>query len=197
MMPQLLSVFDESIAVFRIALFGVAAALAALCAVDWMVRTRKLSPFGPVARFMRTTMDPLLKPVERRVVRAGGLPSSAPWWALAAVVLAGIVLLSLLGFARSELGLVYYSVTSGPGGVTRLLISWLFGLLQLALIVRVLLSWLPVFPGAWYSRWSFALTEPMLKPLRRVVPLVAMMDITPIIAYFALGLLEGFFMRLA
>ena len=195
-MQTFLNAFDTSLSALRTGLLGLAAALAALCVVDWMVRTRKLSPFGAVARFVRSTMDPLLKPVERRVVRAGGLPSSAPWWALAAVVLAGIVLLSLLGFVRSQVAFLYSSLTGGPGAIARLLIIWVFTVLQIALIVRVILSWIPMRPGAWWWRWSFALTEPFLKPMRRVIPMIGMMDITPIVAWLLLGLLQDFITRL-
>jgi YggT family protein len=197
MMPSLLHAFDASLAVLRMVFLGAAAVVATVCSLDWMVRTRRLSPFGPVARFMRKTIDPLLKPVEHRVVRAGGLPSNAPWWALGAIVLAGIVLLSLLGFARTELAFVYDSVTGGPAAIARMLIGWIFALLQLALIVRVVLSWVHFRPGAWYSRWSYALTEPMLKPLRRIIPTIGMMDITPIVAWVLLSLLQGVFMKAA
>jgi YggT family protein len=195
-MEIFLNAFDSTLAALRVGLFGVAAALAVVCGVDWAVRTRKLSPFGPVARFMRNTVDPLLRPMERRVVRAGGLPASAPWWALGAVVLAGIVLLWILDFVRSQIAFLYMSLTSGPSGVARLLITIVFTALQLALIVRVLLSWIPMRPGAWYWRWSYALTEPFLKPLRKVIPLIGMMDITPIVAWFLLGLVQSFFLRL-
>jgi YggT family protein len=195
-MNSVVLAFDALVAALRLGLFGVAAALTVLCTVDWLVRTRKLSPFGAVARFMRSTVDPLLKPVERRVVRAGGLPASAPWWALATVVLAGIVLLSLLGFVRSQIEAVYLSLTGGPRGVVRLLVLWAFTVIQIALIVRVLLSWIPMRPGAWWWRWSYALTEPMLRPLRRVIPAIGMMDITPIVAWFLLGLLQGFVTRM-
>ena len=110
MMQVFLNAFDSTIAALRVGLLGVATVLAALCAVDWMVRTRRLSPFSPIARFMRGSVDPLLKPVERRVVRAGGLPSSAPWWALGGVVLGGILLLWLLEFVRSQVAFLYVSV---------------------------------------------------------------------------------------
>jgi YggT family protein len=40
-------------------------------------------------------------------------------------------------------------------------------------------------------RWAFVLTEWFMAPLRRVVPSLGMIDITPIIAYFALSILEG------
>lgn len=195
-MQLFIEAFDSLLGMLRLVLFALAAALAVLCLVDWLVRTRRLSPFSPVARFMRARIDPLLRPIERRVVRSGGLPSSAPWWALATVVLAGIVLLSLLGFVRSQVTFIYFSFTHGPGAFVRLLIVWAFTVLQIALIVRVILSWIPMRPGAWYSRWSFALTEPLLKPLRRIIPPIAMMDITPIVAWFVLGLLQGILTRL-
>ena len=35
------------------------------------------------------------------------------------------------------------------------------------------------------------LSEPILRPLRRVIPSLGMIDITPIVAYFGLVLLEG------
>jgi YggT family protein len=195
-MQPFLDAFDSALVALRLALFGVAAVLAAVCTMDWMVRTRRLSPFSAIARFMRNSIDPLLKPIERRVVRAGGLPSSAPWWALATVVLAGIVLLSLLEFLRSQIGFVYYSLTGGPGGIVRLLITWVFAVVQLALIVRVLMSWFPFRPGAWWWRWSYAITEPILKPLRKVIPMIGMVDITPIIAWVGLGLIQGFLTRM-
>ena len=195
-MQTFLELFDTAMAMLRVGLFALAALLAALCAVDWLVRTRKLSPFGATARFMRATVDPLLRPIERRVVRAGGLPSSAPWWALAAVALAGIVLISLLEFARSQAGFLYASLTGGPAAMIRLGIIWVFTIVQIALIVRVLLSWIPLRPGAWYWRWSYALTEPILKPLRRIIPTIGMMDVTPIVAWLLLGLLQGIVLRL-
>jgi YggT family protein len=194
-MQAILYLFDATIDTLRRVLFGVAVVLTVICLVDWLVRTRRLSPFGSVARFMRTTFDPLLKPIERRVVRAGGVPSSAPWWALGGVVLGGIVLLGVLGFVRGQVAFAMFSLSSGPNGFVRLLITWGFAILQIALIVRVLLSWFPMRPGAWYWRFSYRLTEPMLKPLRRIIPLVGMMDITPIVAWFVLNLAEGFLLR--
>ncbi|HVT37578.1 MAG TPA: YggT family protein [Gemmatimonadaceae bacterium] len=195
-MRVILGVVDAALPVIRGAFLALAAILAAVCGVDWLVRTRRVSPFGPVARFMRTTVDPLILPVERRIVRSGGLPSSAPWWALAAVVLAGIVLISILEFARTQAALVALAIDSGPGGIYRLLVSWTIAILQVALIVRVVLSWVHAPPGAWYVRWSYQLTEPILRPLRRLVPMMGMMDITPIIAWFLLGLLRGFLLGL-
>ena len=193
-MSILLSVIDTLLPVVRVAFFGAAVVATALCTADWLVRTRRLSPFSGAARFIRSSVDPLLAPVERRIVRAGGSPTSAPWWGLAVVIIGGIVVLSLLGFLRAQLLFLAYAAGAGPGGLLRLAISWTFSLLQIALIVRVLSSWIRVSPYSPWIKWSFVLTEWLLRPLRQVVPTIGMLDITPIVAYFALSLLERLFL---
>ncbi|MFI5312168.1 MAG: YggT family protein [Gemmatimonadales bacterium] len=195
-MPVILSAIDSGLALLRGGFLAVAAVLAVVCGVDWLVRTRKIGPFGPVARFMRANVHPLMAPVERSVVRAGGLPSSAPWWALVFVVLAGIVLISVLEFVRGQLASAYFAIGSGPRGLYRLVVSWAFQVLQLALIVRVVISWVRARPGAWYVIWSWRLTEWFLRPLRRLIPTIGMVDISPLVAWFLLGLVEGALLRL-
>lgn len=194
-MNVVLGWFDAALSVIRGGFFGVALVLGGVCAVDWLVRARKINQFGPIARFMRGTFDPLIAPVERRVVRAGGLPQAAPWWALVFVVLAAIVLISLLQFMRNQLEFLLFSMEGGPRGIYHVLVSWTFAILQIALIVRVILSWVHVRPGHWIVRWSYNLSEPLLRPLRRLIPTLGMMDITPIIAYLLLNILQSVLLR--
>jgi YggT family protein len=186
---ELLQAVDVGIDLVRRALFVLAALLFVIFAVDWLVRTRRLSPFGAVARFFHRVVDPLLEPVERRVVRAGGLPSAAPWWALVAAVAGGILLLLLLNGARGVLDEAMIASRSARG-LYRLLVAWTFGILKLALIVRVVASWLRVSPYVRWLRWSSALTEWLLRPLRRVIPPVGMMDVSPIAAIVVLWVAE-------
>jgi YggT family protein len=173
----------------RVALFYLGALMAVICAMDWAVRTRRISPFNRVARFFRLRVDPLMLPVERMVVRAGGLPASAAWWSLVAFVVSGIILISLLDFVGNILFQIV-AVSQQPADLPRLLASWGFAILRLALLVRVVSSWLPVSPYSRWIRWSYVLTEWMIAPLRRLIPLVGMIDITPLIAWFALSLIQ-------
>lgn len=66
------------------------------------------------------------------------------------------------------------------------LILLLIRLLQLAIIVRVILSW--VAPGArsWWLDQFRRFTEPMFARLRQFIPLVGGMDFTPLVAYLIL-----------
>src|SRR6185312_7350993 len=93
---------DAVTQVLRTALLSIAVVFGVICLLDWAVRTRKISPFNAVARFCRSTVDPIIAPIERRVVRAGGSPAAAPLWALAAVVIGGILLLTLVDVIRLE-----------------------------------------------------------------------------------------------
>ena len=192
-MPTFLAALGTVLALLRTVLFALAVVLAVVCLVDWLVRTRRLSPFGPVARFFRARVDPLMMPVERRVVAAGGMPTSAPWWALAAVVIGGIVFITLSQYLADVLARGVFYASRGPSGIVFFL-AWLaFRVLGLAIIVRVLLSWIPgVSPYSRWARWAFVLSEPILRPLRQVIPTIGMIDITPIVAYFLLQLVERF-----
>jgi YggT family protein len=191
--PTSLLWFDTFLGILRVSLFVAVGILAVVCLLDWLVRTRRINPFNPIARGMRSTIDPLMAPVERRVVRAGGLPASAPWWTLVFAVVGAIVLIVLLEFIRGQAILIAMSSSAGAGGIAVLLLRWTFSILRLALIVRVISSWVRVSPYSPWIRWSYHLTEWFMAPLRQIVPTIGVIDITPIVAYFLLSLLQAAF----
>ena len=185
-MNAFLTDFDLMLGGLRLAIFAAAVVVAVVALVDWLVRTRRISPFSGVARFFRRSVDPLMVPVERMVMRAGGQPASAPWWSLVTVVLGGILLLFLLGILRGILGQLG-SAIGEPRLFPVLIVSWAFKIIELALIVRVLSSWFPISPYSRWVRWTYPLTDWMLIPLRRIIPTIGMVDITPIVAYLILS----------
>jgi YggT family protein len=191
-MSTLIDSLGIAIGVLRVVFLVVAGVAVAVCVIDWAVRTRRINPFTGIARFFRRSIDPLLAPIERRVVRGGGLPSTAPWWGLGAVVIGGILVLVALDFLRGQLAVLAVAMSLGGRGIARVLVSWAVGVFQLALIVRVILSWVSVSPSSRWVRWAYTLTEPLLRPLRRVVPPIGIIDITPIVAYFLVWIVSGF-----
>jgi len=52
--------------------------------------------------------------------------------------------------------------------------------LQILIFIRVILSWLPMGQNP-VSEFVFRVTEPLLAPLRRVLPRFGMMDLSPMI----------------
>jgi YggT family protein len=71
------------------------------------------------------------------------------------------------------------------------LIVQLINLYGIALFARVILSWFPIDPsGPMASIFSFlyTITEPVLAPVRRMVPAIGGLDLSPLIVFFALRL---------
>jgi len=69
----------------------------------------------------------------------------------------------------------------------------LFQVLFLAILGRALLSWFPVRPGNPFFLLAVILhqiTEPILGPLRRIIPTIGMIDISPIVALFLLQIVQ-------
>ncbi len=187
---QLLAGYASFIGAAKTVLLFIGVLVAALCALDWAVRTRRISPFSRAARLTRSRVDPMLRPIERVIVRAGGVPSNAAWWGLVAYVVIAILIITLLQFLGGILTQVVFAAAE-PRAIFPLLLSWLFSFLRLALLVRVLSSWLPVSPHSRWVRWSFVTTEWMIRPLQRVVPRIGMFDITPLVAWVGLYLIQA------
>ena len=190
-MTQALAALAALTAVLRSVLLGVGLVFAAVALTDWAARTRRINPFNGAARFLRSNVDPKLAGIERQVVHAGGHPSATPWWALVAYVVIAALLLAALDLIAGLIREMLFAAAMGGTGFLFLLVRWTFAALRFALLVRVLASWFPRAAGTPWLRWAFGATEWMLRPLRRVIPSFGMVDITPIVAYFALMLIEG------
>lgn len=160
----------------------------------WLERSRRLNPFGGAARAARTLFDPPLRPLDRVLARFGRPRSEAPWWGVLALLLLGTVLLGLLDFVRDTLSYAYYATHQGPDSVLRLAVGWAFSVVQLALMLRVVVSWIGGH-GTRIARIAVAMTEWFLAPLRRALPNVGMVDISPLVAWFALSMLRGVLLR--
>jgi len=70
---------------------------------------------------------------------------------------------------------------------------------MIILFARIILSWFPVDPGspvATVFGFLYAITEPVLGPIRRVVPPLGMggmgLDLSPLIVFFAIRILQRF-----
>ena len=194
-MISVLAAIASFTAVLRTVLLAGGVVLAAVATVDWAARTRRLNPFGASSRFMRTHVDPRLVGVERQVVRAGGHPSAAPMWAVVAYAVLALLLLATVDMVDGLARELVFATEAGPMGFVILVIRWTFEFLRLALLVRVFGSWFPRLAYSRWLRWSYGATEWMLRPLRRIVPTLGVIDITPILAFFLLQFAEGLVVR--
>jgi YggT family protein len=158
----------------------------------WAVRSRRLNPFGAWPRLVRRASDPVLQPLERRIVRAGGSPQDAPLWMVGIVILGGLLLITLLHWLAGVVVSLRIMAYAGPRAVTRFLVDTVFSLLMGAIFVRVIASWFGVSP---YNRWMrpvIAATNWIVQPIRRILPPLGMIDMSPMVAWLILYVVRGF-----
>jgi YggT family protein len=177
-----------------VALLCLASAIIAL--THWAVRDKKLSPFGQFPRMIRRLSDPIILPLERRIVQAGGNPQNAAWWLFWITVVGGLILLSLVGWALGTIASLGYAAEAGPRSVLRLVVNGIFGLLIACVLIRVVASWLGMSRYSKIMRPFVFLTDWLLEPLRRIVPPLGMFDISPMVAWLLLILARSLVMGL-
>ena len=137
--------------------------------------------YNPVCQFVVKVTTPVLRPMRRWVPGFGGVD-------LAAVLL--MILLKVVETALSSW------IQGYRPGLPALVMLAVVGLLHLAVYVflfavfiRVLLSW--VAPDAYspVSTLLDTLSEPLLRPARRLLPPIAGLDLSPIVVIILLQLI--------
>jgi YggT family protein len=175
----------------------VVAGLAVLVALgSWAVTTRRISPFSRLARVIRGVGDPVLRPVEHWLVARGRNPQDAPWWLLGIVVVAGILVLTIFQWLWATVAELIAAGRAGPRSTVRLALYLGVQVLLFSLIARVVGSW---FGAGRFNRWlrpAYLITDWIVEPLRRFIPPIGIIDITPLAAWLLLQILLSIVLRL-
>jgi len=147
--------------------------------------------YNPLSQFAVRATQPLLKPLRRIIPSLFGLDMSS-------LVLAIIVQLILMALTLLlAYGTIDVLAAGTAGALLHLLIWAIIGVTALflkifffALIISVILSWVAPAshnPGA---EMVNQICEPMLAPLRKILPNLGGLDISPILAFMVLKLLD-------
>jgi YggT family protein len=75
----------------------------------------------------------------------------------------------------------------------RELIYWLLTVYLIALGARAVFSWFPVRGGTFLASLNsilFEMTEPVLRPVRRIIPPAGMFDVSFMVVFFVLLILQ-------
>jgi YggT family protein len=71
------------------------------------------------------------------------------------------------------------------------ILSFIFQGLNLALMARILISWVPHNPDHQLVSWLYNVTDPLLQPFRDIIPTARFgIDLSPIFAFLVLGMLQ-------
>jgi YggT family protein len=75
-------------------------------------------------------------------------------------------------------------------------INILSQVLSIAILARVLMSWVPSLQQSGFGRFIYEITEPILRPIRRLIPPLGMLDLSPFIAMVIIQVLAQLLQRL-
>lgn len=96
---------------------------------------------------------------------------------------------TVLLLASAFIGLAQNGFDFSAAGWIRRSVDFMCGALSAAIIVRAILSWVMLGGYNILVRLLDDATEPLLWPLRRVIPLIGRFDLTPVVAIVILGLI--------
>ena len=134
--------------------------------------------YNPLSQAIVSVTNPVLVPLRRVIPAIGRIDTAA------------ILLMVVLQFI--EITLIQL-ILGRPTPWLAIFLATLFQLVRLgiwvfiaAIFIQVIMSW--VSPGSRNPAASLAwsLTEPLMRPLRRLIPPIGMIDITPMIAILIL-----------
>ena len=142
----------------------------------WMQVIRVRPPMS-VAQFTFTISDWLVRPLRRIVPGMGGYDWASLIGAFLVVLLASSIM--LLAGATGQTVLLY--------ALFRLLNWIIYGFMGL-LFIEVIFSW--INPHAPLAPFVHALNDPLLRPLRRVIPPVGGLDLSVLVAFILLQIVQ-------
>ena len=140
--------------------------------------------YNPLCQFIVKATQPLLKPLRRVIPSVFGLDMSSLVLAILVQMVIFAVVLTLSYMSFNVFGLLLWAII----GVTALFLKVFF----FAMIISVILSWVApgsVSPGAELVN---QITEPALAPFRRFLPSMGGLDISPILAFMVIQLIQSF-----
>ena len=140
--------------------------------------------YNPLCQFIVKATQPLLKPLRRIIPSMFGLDMSSLVLAILVQMVVFAIVLTLSYIPFNILGLLLWSII----GVTALFLKVFF----FAMIISVILSW--VAPGSTSPGAELVnqITEPALAPFRRFLPNLGGLDISPILAFMVIQLIQSY-----
>jgi YggT family protein len=168
------------------------AAVILLMIVRLIADAMDLNPFGWASRTIRRLSDGLVIPVRGGLRGFGADPKFAPLVVILISILLGYFVLQLVAtIAQTVAGVIDSSRLGAFFWVLGFILLGFLSIYSLLILVRVIISWAMLSYSNRLMRFLIDVTEPLLGPLRRVVPMLGRFDISPIVAFLLLWLLQS------
>lgn len=184
--------------IYQFVWFVIVAAIVAMIAlmlVRFIMNYADMNPFSRPVLLVRRLTDPFVNPVRRALAGFNISPNGAPLVTILLTILAGYFALLLAGGVLNTAAGVVFSVASRrAGGVVALIGYLLYGLLtvySLLIFIRIIMSWGRASSVNRLMRFLVRATDPLLMPLRQMIPPIGMFDISPIVAFIIIWLFQA------
>ncbi|ERP89357.1 membrane protein [Alcanivorax sp. P2S70] len=144
--------------------------------------------YNPISQFVLKATNPLLKPLRRVVPGYGGLDVASLVLVVVLIILKAITILSIqVGGFPSGIGgqLILYSLRE----LAAVILNYIFW----AVLLRVILSWVAPDPYNPVVRIVVQITEPVMAPVRKLLPPMGGFDLSPLVVLLGIQLLQILF----
>jgi YggT family protein len=144
--------------------------------------------YNPLSQFIVRATHPLLKPLRKVIPSFAGLDLASLVLAILVQLVLMALVLMLMGYGLDNpLQLLVWSII----GVTALFIKVFF----FALIISVILSWVAQGSHNPAAELINQICDPLLAPIRRILPSLGGLDLSPIVAFLVLNLINMLVVR--
>ena len=164
--------------IFNLIIDTAATILAGLLLIRFWMQAVRVRPPVQLGQFIFRLTDWLVLPLRKALPGAGGYD----WASLVGAFIVLLVSMAIQLGVRSAFAVNAWLLLS----LLALVHAIAYGLIGL-IIIEVTLSW--VNPNAPIAPMVRALTEPVLRPFRRVLPAIGGIDLSPILAFLTLRIL--------
>lgn len=163
-----------------------------LMLIRLIVDSMDLNPFGATHRTVRRLTDSFVIPLRGLLREFHADPKYAPILVIVIAILTGLLALNLIGtLSRMVIGIALALRMGSPAAILGFILHGLISIYILMIFVRIVLTMAMVSYMNRMMRFLFNATEPLLGPLRHKVPPVGRWDISPIVAFVLLWLLQA------
>jgi len=173
------------------AIEAVIIAIIVLMVLRMIADAADLNPFSWASRTIRRLTDFFVGSVRRSLMGFGVDPKFAPLVVILLAILLGWFFLWLTEeLAQTILGVFISIKAASPVSAIGFIIYGALSVYSVLIFMRIVFSWGMVSYSNRLMRFLVNVTEPLLGPLRRIIPPLGMMDISPIFAFIIIWLFQ-------
>jgi YggT family protein len=191
-MPQLTLFFETLFYFVTMGVVGLIVAAIVLMLLRLALNYADLNPFSRPVLMVRNLTDPFINPVRRSLLGFGFSPNMAPLVTILIIILVGWLALRLAGDVILTLnGIVVFARLGRPVALVGALLYGFLGVYSMLILIRIIFSWGMVGLSNPVMRFLVRATDPLLAPLRRIIPPLGFFDISPIVAFLLIWLFQA------